>query len=838
MFSVAALFVFLLLFLVPQEARAALFSLTDIASSAIIGSLEIISAIILAIVGALIKIASLLVVFALWLDKFIISPDSEGFIVQGWVIFRDLANLGFVLGIVIIAIATILRYKNYSAQSLLFKLVAAALLVNFSLVIAIPFVQLSDSFSRYFLQSIAGGGTTSSDDNSMFSQAALKIAAAMDMSDIIKNINNSSGQAGGVDQSIGNQSVTATMVDTIIGAVFAVIVGAMVALTLLGLGVVLFIRFFYLAILLMISPVVWLLWIFPSTSKHFSHWWEKFIHWNLFAPTILFFLSLAMGLSSSQMMAQVGSETGEISGGTQFGGLLLNDIMTPLIVIALILAGMVAASKLGVEGGNIATGAAGKVVNYTKGKAKEYGARGATKVGSSLAQSKLGQATQNKLSAWGSTRLGKVTGMGYLAQQQARATTKLQQAASAPMDQAKKRVDEMTNDQLIAHWGTLDKYQKAIALQRLQGAGLHGRLLATNAGAQNDVDSSLSLLRGMGKEREADALAASFAGLEDVAMRDRIFGKMTNDRDRAEMTKQLAAEGKLERAIDANVVQIGSLTKTLNLLRSNGRGKEADAILQSIAGNKAVADVGFSSFTHRDQAVIIQTLSASGKAGKLAGNATRENLRIAADDLKARGMSKEASEMLLANGFTEKMLDPSFDRDFENEFNKAQNEMTPDQRVTFVRNTADMVHKGQFFGGPAGAPDIVKERMYNDAMSDNAMVRHMVVAGARGTTGKMIKQGLIDKKLEVLKAEAEEARKDLKSFETEYGEKYTKKGIPPPKSEELRLDKRKAEVDDLEKEYLKYSSFATAGDYDGLIKAMRAGRGPLQEFARSVGKIS
>jgi hypothetical protein len=184
------------------------------------------------------------------------------------------------------------------------------------------------------------------------------------------------------------------------------------------------------------------------------------------------------------------------------------------------------------------------------------------------------------------------------------------------------------------------------------------------------------------------------------------------------------------------------------------------------------------------------------------------------------------------------MLDPSFDRDFENEFNKAQNEMTPDQRATFVRNTADMVHKGEFFGGPAGAPDMVKERMYNDAMSDNAMVRHMVVAGARGTTVKIIKQGLIDKKLEVLKAEAEEARKDLKSFETEYDEKYTKKGITPPESEALRLNKRRAEVDDLEREYLKYSSFATAGDYDGLIKAMRAGKGSLQEFARSVGKIS
>jgi hypothetical protein len=51
------------------------------------------------------------------------------------------ANLGFVLFIILIALATIVRYQDYEAKKLLPRLIAAAILVNFS--IAIPTVILN-----------------------------------------------------------------------------------------------------------------------------------------------------------------------------------------------------------------------------------------------------------------------------------------------------------------------------------------------------------------------------------------------------------------------------------------------------------------------------------------------------------------------------------------------------------------------------------------------------------------------------------------------------------------------------------------------------------------------
>ena len=52
----------------------------------------------------------------------------------GWPIVRDLGNMIIVVGLIIIALATILRFRNYEAKQLLAKLIIAALLINFSLV--------------------------------------------------------------------------------------------------------------------------------------------------------------------------------------------------------------------------------------------------------------------------------------------------------------------------------------------------------------------------------------------------------------------------------------------------------------------------------------------------------------------------------------------------------------------------------------------------------------------------------------------------------------------------------------------------------------------------------
>ena len=107
--------------------------------------------------GVLISFGAMLVS---WLIQFNQGVFSSNMVQTGFSVCLSIANLGFVLGIIVIAIATILRNQSYGMKQLLWKLVVMAILVNFGLVIARPIVGVSDSLSNYFLQYISGGGSS------------------------------------------------------------------------------------------------------------------------------------------------------------------------------------------------------------------------------------------------------------------------------------------------------------------------------------------------------------------------------------------------------------------------------------------------------------------------------------------------------------------------------------------------------------------------------------------------------------------------------------------------------------------------------------------------------
>src|SRR3989344_2790427 len=77
----------------------------------------------------LITVAGSIVSYVFSFQKFVSVP-----IVQiGWTISRDLANMAFILIMLLIAFGTVLRLEQYSVKKLIPKLVVAALLINFSL---------------------------------------------------------------------------------------------------------------------------------------------------------------------------------------------------------------------------------------------------------------------------------------------------------------------------------------------------------------------------------------------------------------------------------------------------------------------------------------------------------------------------------------------------------------------------------------------------------------------------------------------------------------------------------------------------------------------------------
>lgn len=209
-------------------------------------------------------------------------------VMLGWEIMLNIANLGFVLAIIIIAFATIFRMETYAMKQTLWKLVVAALLVNFSLIIAGGLIETSHIFSNFFIDKATP--TFGSQQNGIKSFAAT-LTNSLAPQKLLQIKDAKEAGAGFKDlmkKAAGDPAII------IISMAFIFVFTLLGALVFLAIAVMLLIRFVALGILLILAPIVWLFWIFPSTKHLWNQWWEKFIRWTFFAPITLFFLYLVI----------------------------------------------------------------------------------------------------------------------------------------------------------------------------------------------------------------------------------------------------------------------------------------------------------------------------------------------------------------------------------------------------------------------------------------------------------------------------------------------------------------------------------------------------------------
>ena len=191
----------------------------------------------------------------------------------GFQIVLGIANLGFVLAIIVIAFATIFRLENYAMSKTLKNLVIAALLVNFSMVIAGAFISVSNTFSNYFLAGFDNGSIGDALGNLIDPQKLTQVAGADNPNwyDFIAN-----------PVSAVSKYITSLF--------FVTIFTLLIVLIFLALFVMLLIRGIVLSFLLIAMPLAWLASIFPSTSQYWGKWWTQFMRWVFFAPIVLFFI--------------------------------------------------------------------------------------------------------------------------------------------------------------------------------------------------------------------------------------------------------------------------------------------------------------------------------------------------------------------------------------------------------------------------------------------------------------------------------------------------------------------------------------------------------------------
>jgi len=297
----------------------------------------------------------------------------------GFSVVLSIANLGFVFAIIVMAIMTIVRNASYGVKQILFKVVLAAIAVNFSLVIAGTILNFSDQFSLYLVrQSVPGnsGGT----DSMAFGKFVQNIANTLaPQAGLLPN----SDLSTVADRASDSTALTASMLPTILLSAFFL---ATIVLVLGAIIAMLALRYVGMAFLLVIMPITWLLWVFPGTKKHFSDWWHRFIKWAFFAPIMLFFFYLGMQMSSViGTAAKLGTDNGfgPSDGATKALGLgggaegiskiaseFMNQQLPKYIVMMVIVGGLFAAQKLGAEGAGAAMKMVGSIGNSAKSFAK------------------------------------------------------------------------------------------------------------------------------------------------------------------------------------------------------------------------------------------------------------------------------------------------------------------------------------------------------------------------------------------------------------------------------------------------------------------------------------
>lgn len=205
------------------------------------------------------------------------AADTPPFVQIGWEFARNFVNLLFLLILVFIGLATILRLQEYANQKTIAKLLIIALLVNFSPVLVGIIVDISNILTYYFVSQLGD----------------LDISAF----EVVRNL--------GLDYVDELVEADASAGEVFVNAVaFGIAMLIFFGMATLAFGAILLIFFFRLVllwVLVILSPFAFAAYILPSTRIFWNRWISALIQWSIIGIPISFFLFLASHVLGSEL---------------------------------------------------------------------------------------------------------------------------------------------------------------------------------------------------------------------------------------------------------------------------------------------------------------------------------------------------------------------------------------------------------------------------------------------------------------------------------------------------------------------------------------------------------
>lgn len=288
-----------------------------------------------------ITIIAQLAIWLLWFGAkllgFLISLGSfinHPFVRAGWPFFQGLANLGFMIALVFIALTTTLNIQigGLGWQRLLPRLFIAAILINFSLVLGGILIDISRLLmaAAVSLLSTSGGASGASVLSNLgrnLVQSSQIITSVFDTSSFVNGGNFLYSTVGSTSWTAPLHLLRATILlwGLAIGFWFAVII--------------LFVRYVALLVLLVFSPLAYLAYAFPGMKRFSDQWWSQFLKWVFYGPIVVFLLVIA-------------STVGGLKVGSGDPG--FQSLVSVVFTIAILIMSATAGRSLGAAGANAA----------------------------------------------------------------------------------------------------------------------------------------------------------------------------------------------------------------------------------------------------------------------------------------------------------------------------------------------------------------------------------------------------------------------------------------------------------------------------------------------------
>jgi hypothetical protein len=310
-----------------------------------------------------------------------------------WAIVRDIFNLTFIFGLVYIGFKMIFNSGDSNAKRMLGSLILAALLVNFSLFITKFIIDFANIAATQFAQAFAAGST----GNYAVADSFMNLFG-------ITGLWNTGG--AGLSSYAGGAGFA-----YIFGTLFLYLIAAFV---FAAGGLLLIIRFVVLNIYMILSPLMFLGFVFPGLKSVSNQYWEGFLGRAFFAPAYLLMLYFAnQVLVNMQGVATAGSRNlagafasdntsaAAANAAQSFESTIVFFIITAVFLIS----ALVVAQKMGAVGASNAV-AMGKRFSTTARKYTQQKVGGATFGAAAVAgQRTIGYganrlADNNKLQGW------------------------------------------------------------------------------------------------------------------------------------------------------------------------------------------------------------------------------------------------------------------------------------------------------------------------------------------------------------------------------------------------------------------------------------------------------